>query len=197
MDIDVIAFNNVEELDLAGPYEVLGGLQELPGGINLHVVASTPVICCAHNLFLKRTKSFKDPPGEILVIPGGRGARTPSKERNEVIKYISTSYPSRKYTLSVCTGAFLLAEAGILSGKTVTTHKNYLSTLKDQGFNVIDHRIVQDGTLITCQGVTSGIDAALFLVSLLRGKEVAQKIADRIEYPLSIEFICSKAHIIR
>jgi transcriptional regulator GlxA family with amidase domain len=195
VEIDILPFKDVEELDLAGPYEVLGKLTEFVDDVSLQVVAHTPTICCRHGLCIERTRSLKELPGDILVVPGGKGVRTPSKERTAVIKYIAHSYPSRKYLLSVCTGTFLLTEARILSEKTVTTHRSYLAHL--EGVTVVDHRIVKDGNLITCQGVSSGIDASLFLVSLLYGKDVAQKIIERIEYVLSIEEIYSMVHTVR
>lgn len=192
LHIDVLAYNDVEELDFAGPYEVLGKLTECED-VSLHVVALTPVVCCRHGLCIERNKRVREKPGEILVVPGGRGARTPSEERHILADYIFCTYESRMYLLSVCTGTFLLAEAGILSGKTVTTHRNYLSQLEG---NVIDYRVVKDGNVITCQGVTSGIDAALFLVSLLYGRELAQKIAERMEHLLSVEHICDMTYIV-
>jgi transcriptional regulator GlxA family with amidase domain len=195
MEIDILAFKDVEELDLAGPYEVLGKLTEVVDDISLQVVAYTSLVCCRHNLCIERTKPLEGLPGDILVVPGGKGVRTSSKERTAVIQYIAHSYPARKYLLSVCTGTFLLAKAKILPDKTVTTHRSYLSHLK--GATVVDHRIVKDGNLITCQGVSSGIDASLFLVSFLYGKDVAQKTIERIEYLLSIKEIYSMVHTVR
>lgn len=193
MEIDILAFTDVEELDLVGPFEVFGKLSEMDT-TTLHITAATPTVCCRHGLHLVRTKTLKDEPGQILVVPGGKGARTPSEERNAVITYIDCSYPKRMYLLSVCTGTFLLAEAKILSKKTVTTHRTYLSHL--EGVNVVDHRIVKDGNIITCQGVTSGIDAALYVVFLLHGKETAQEIAERIEHLLSVEEICRMVYCV-
>ncbi len=187
-----MAYTDVEELDLVGPYEVFGKLGELGEDVSLSIVSLNPTVRCSHDLLIMRTKMLRDRPGEILVIPGGKGARTKSKERASIAEYIASSYSFREYVLSVCTGTFLLEESGIFSGRTVTTHRSYLSQVR---LHAIDYRIVKDGNLITCQGVTSGIDAALFLVSLVYGKEKAERIAQRIEYLHSMEALSLMTHI--
>lgn len=187
-----MAYTDVEELDLVGPYEVFGKLGELGENVSLNIVSRNPTVRCSHDLLIVRTKMLRDRPGEILVVPGGKGARTKSEERTSIAEYIASSYSSREYVLSVCTGTFLLEEAGIFSGRTVTTHRGYLSQIK---LHAVDHRIVKDGNLITCQGVTSGIDGSLFLVLLLYGKEKAERIAQRIEYLPSVEALLPMTHI--
>ncbi len=147
---------------------------------------------CRHGLVIQRTKLLNEPPGQVLVVPGGKGARTPSKEQSFIVKYISRFFSSRQYVLSVCTGAFLLAEAGIITEKTVTTHRSYLSQLNGR---VVDYRIVKDNNVITCQGVSAGIDGALFLGSILFGKAAAERTIKNIEYPVSIDEIYDSTYI--
>ncbi|MGD2249495.1 MAG: DJ-1/PfpI family protein [Candidatus Methanofastidiosia archaeon] len=192
MEIDVLAYHDMEELDFAGPYEVFGRLAESESG-SVYTVAHSQSVTCRHGMVIQRTKLLDEPPGQILVVPGGKGARTPSKEQTTLIKYISKYYSSREYVLSVCTGAFLLAEAGIITEKTVTTHRSYLSQLKGR---VADYRIVKDGNVITCQGVSSGIDGALFLGSILFGKAAVERTIESIEYPVSIDDIYDSAYIV-
>lgn len=192
MEIDFIAYHDMEELDFAGPFEVLGRFIESESGF-LYTVAQSQSVECSHGMVVQRTKLMSEPPGEILVVPGGKGARAPSKEHTSIIQYISKYLSSRTYVLSVCTGAFLLAEAGVITEKSVTTHRSYLNQLKGR---VMDYRIVKDQNVITCQGVSAGIDATLFLGSILFGKDVAERIIRSIEYPISIDDILDSAYIV-
>ena len=83
---------------------------------------------------------------------------------------------------SVCTGAMLLAAAGITDGRPATTHHSALEDLRASGAQVIDARVVDDGDVMTAAGITSGIDLALYIVEREAGAEIAERVADEIEY---------------
>jgi len=83
---------------------------------------------------------------------------------------------------SVCTGALLLAAAGLLHGRPATTNRLALDRLRETGAEVIDTRVVDDGDIVTAQGVTAGMDLALWLVERERGREFADALARGVEY---------------
>ena len=191
MEIDYLIFPHVEELDVVGPFEVFGKVRDVA---NIHdtlkTLAPTETIECAHGLCIARTHELNPKnKGDVLVVPGGKGVREYTEERSQVIEYIQKTHTNYQFIVSVCTGTFLLAEAGILNHITCTTHTQFQEELKQKGYSVVSHRVVHDGSIITSTGVTSGIDASLYMVSVLYGKSVAQRIIERIEYPFSVNEI--------
>ena len=127
------------------------------------------------------------PPIDVLVIPGGFGTRELLDDR-EVREWIQQAASSAQRTTSVCTGALLLARAGLLSGRRATTHwgaHDLLASL-DSTIVVERHlRVVEDG-IVTSAGVAAGIDMALSVVESLHGKAVADETARYIEFPRSM-----------
>ena len=149
--VDFLIFPKVEELDVIGPFEVFGKFTDVSENhYELRVLAPTEVTTCKHGLRILRTAP-SDPdlhPAHkecILVVPGGKGVREPSKERSAVINYIRATFSSYSLILSVCTGAFLLDEAGILTDKVCTTHSEFQEELKQKGYTIVPHRVVHDG----------------------------------------------------
>jgi cyclohexyl-isocyanide hydratase len=199
MDFDFLIFPRVEELDIIGPYEIFGKVNDVSDlRCGLHILASSEITFCNHGLPLYRTRSLEQGQlGDVLVVPGGKGVRESSRERTAVIDHIRRTHDSYELILTVCTGTFLLEEAGALKDKTCTTHSRYQDLLREKGYAVVPHRIVHHGTLITSTGVTSGIDASLYAVTVLFGKPLAQDIIERIEYPFSIDDIMEMAYIIQ
>jgi cyclohexyl-isocyanide hydratase len=100
----------------------------------------------------------------------------------EVLELIRSHVQNEKLVFSVCTGALLCGAAGVLVGRQVTTHWSARHLIPHYGANLVDARVAVDGNLISAAGVTAGLDAALVLVSLLRGDAVAQEIQLAIEY---------------
>ena len=197
LKIDFLGFPLVEELDLIGPFEVLGKIRDVTDHrCELNILAPTDVIVCKHDLRIQPTHPLDSEGGTILVVPGGKGAREPSKERSDVIDFLRAAHADYEFIVSVCTGTFLLDEAGILTDKVCTTHTLFQEELKQKGYTVAPHRVVRDGTLITSTGVTSGIDASLYIVTVLLGNTVAEAIVKRIEYPFTVDQILEMVHII-
>ncbi|MBU7028832.1 MAG: DJ-1/PfpI family protein [Theionarchaea archaeon] len=196
--VDFLIFPNVEELDVIGPFEVFGKINDVTDNhCELSILAPTNMTVCSHGLCILRTHPL-DPEqcGTILVVPGGKGAREPSKERSEVVDFLCTAYTGYEFILSVCTGTFLLDEAGLLKNTVCTTHSLFQEELKKRGHIIVPYRVVHHGNLITCTGVTSGIDASLYAVSLVVGTHIAEKIVQRIEYPFSVNQILEMVHVI-
>ncbi|MBU7016039.1 MAG: DJ-1/PfpI family protein [Theionarchaea archaeon] len=197
--IDFLVFPLVEELDVIGPFEVFGKVTDIGDDIcELSILAPREVTTCRHGLNILRTLPLDAKNcGNILVIPGGKGAREPSEERKEVINFLRACHIKYELVVSVCTGTFLLDEAGILTNKVCTTHTLFQEELKSKGHSVVPFRVVHDGKLITSTGVTSGIDASLYVTALLYGNSTTEKIVNRIEYPFSVNQILAMVRVIK
>jgi transcriptional regulator GlxA family with amidase domain len=129
--------------------------------------------------------TFVDHPKlDIVVIPGGQGTRRERLDR-DCVDWIASQDRVVELTTSVCTGAFLLAEAGLLSGGAATTHWTAVDWMRNQYPDVdvrADARVVDRGHVITSAGISAGIDMALHVVYRLHGRETAQWTARRMEY---------------
>lgn len=118
---------------------------------------------------------------EVLVVPGGPGTRA-LVEDHELLEWIRSVHETTRWTTSVCTGALLLAAAGVLDGLRATTHWRALELLASYDVEAVSERIVEQGKVITAAGVSAGIDMALRLADRLAGAEIAQAIQLIIEY---------------
>jgi len=178
--IAILVFDGLTALDAVGPYEVLSRLPES----ELTFVAKEPG--------LKRTDTgalgisadlaiAEIPEPDIVVVPGGEGNR-PLMSDAQVLDWLCGAHGTSTWTTSVCTGALVLAAAGILDGKRATTHWAYLDRLRELGAEPVAERVVEDGKIITGAGVSAGIDMALTLASRVAGEKVAQAIQLGIEY---------------
>ncbi|HEV2108223.1 MAG TPA: DJ-1/PfpI family protein, partial [Thermomicrobiales bacterium] len=121
---------------------------------------------------------------DILVIPGGQGTRR-ELTNPTLLDWIATQDQQIELTTSVCTGAFLLAERGLLAGKRATTHWASIDWLRETypAITVLeDERVVDEGRIVTSAGVSAGIDMALHVVARLHGNDIASWTARRMEY---------------
>lgn len=176
----ILIFEGVQIIDYTGPYEILGQADfevftVAPQGGELLTNMSMKVV--PHY-------SFKDAPeADILLIPGG-GVRTITQDP-EAIRWIKQRAEASKHVLTVCNGAYILAETGLLNGRTATTFYGLIDGLR-QGYPKIDvisdQRYVDNGKFITTAGLTSGMDGTLYLVSKLKGEHHAQRVALNLEY---------------
>jgi len=121
---------------------------------------------------------------DFLIVPGGKGASEYARYDREIISFIR-KHASQKPIASVCTGALVLAEAGLLKGHKATTHWSALDTLREYpNVEVVENtRFVREGNISTSAGISAGIDLALDIVKDLYGEEVAKKVARAMEYP--------------
>ena len=184
MNIAIVLFPDVEELDFAGPYEVFGMAAKLLWqDWRVFTVAETPQVKGNCGLSVNVDYVFADAPkADVIIVPGGFGTR-PGMENEALIGYIKRAGGEAEWVTSVCTGAFLLHKAGFLQGKRATTYWAQRDMLRDMGgVDVVAERWVHDGNVITAAGVSAGIDMALYLVGQIKGPEQARRLQKGIEY---------------
>lgn len=183
-NVAIFIHEGVELLDFAGPAEVFSATK-LGTVFNVYTVAATDAEITSQRFLKVKPQYTIDncPKPDIIVLPGGN-TRIPLNDP-KVMQWIKKTAPETEVTMSVCTGAFLLAKNGLLDGKEATTHWASIDRLKTAAPKTkvyADRRVVDNGQLITCAGVSAGIDGALYLVERLHGKEAAEKTARYMEY---------------
>jgi transcriptional regulator GlxA family with amidase domain len=184
MNIAIVLFPRMEELDFAGPLEVFGMASKVMyQDWKVFTVAEEPVVKGAIGLSVNVDYTFDNAPkADIIIVPGGFGTRE-GADNPALIGYIQRAGAEAEYVTSVCTGAFLLHKAGFLKGRRATTYwaqRNALAELGD--VEVVAERWVHDGNVITAAGVSAGIDMALYLVGVLKGADEARRLQKAIEY---------------
>jgi putative intracellular protease/amidase len=180
MQIAIALFDRFTALDAVGPYEVLS---RIPGA-KVDFVAAEPGVYATDTRMLKVSveRSYADVPSpEVLLFPGGIGTRKLMHDE-PTLEWVRKAHETTRYTTSVCTGALVLAAAGLLDGLDATTHWMSRPLLADLGARVVEQRVVEQGKIVTAAGVSAGIDMALTLTDRLVGPEVAQAIQLGIEY---------------
>jgi transcriptional regulator GlxA family with amidase domain len=185
--IAIALFDGAEELDWAGPWEVLAAwAQQFPGdGVRVFTVArENRTITCAKGLRVLPDETWESAPAmNVLVYPGGRGTRT--ELADEAVLDWMRGIASEAVVASVCTGSLVLAAAGLLDGRPATTHWGSLEVLPTLGRDIEvrpDDRFVDTGEVITAAGVSAGIDMALHLVARLHSPERAREVRRYIQY---------------
>ena len=184
MNFAIVLFPDVEELDFAGPYEVLGmAAKYLYKDWRVFTVAQERTVKGSCGLSVNVDYLFADAPAaDVILVPGGDGTR-PGAKNPALMSYIERTGASAQYVTSVCTGALLLHAAGFLQGKRATTYWAQRDTLSRMGgVEVVAERWVHDGNVITAAGVSAVIDMALYLVGVLKGPEEARRLQKMIEY---------------
>ncbi len=179
MEIAVLIFDNVNALDIVGPCEIFSKIPDT--SIKYVAKESGPKETDAQvKLIAEYALSGISKP-DILLVPGGQGIKSMTNDK-ETIDWINDCHNTTKWTVSVCTGALLLGAAGILKGLKATTHWVRLPCMEDFGAKPQRQRVVIDGKVVTCAGVSAGIDMALTLTSLIAGQTTAKAIQLAIEY---------------
>jgi transcriptional regulator GlxA family with amidase domain len=189
--VEILIYDRFDELDAIGPFEVLTTASQLGAPFETALVSLCPPaeIVAAHGLHLRVDHGLaaRGKP-DIMVVPGGgwnnrsaRGARAEC-ERGEIPRAIAKLHASGCTVAAVCTGAMLVAAAGIVKNRPAITHHEAVEDLRAYGAHVVDARVVDDNDLITSGGVTSGLDLGLWLVERFAGSNMAQKVSDAMEY---------------
>ncbi len=183
MQIAVALFPRVTALDAVGPYEVL---QRLPDATVTFVGAERGEVR-TENGFLGLTvdatlEEVTSP--DVVIVPGGIGTRALLEEPQPILDWLRAVHPGTRFTTSVCTGALVLAAAGLLDGLRATTHWANYDLLERLGARPTGQRVVEhlDRRIITAAGVSSGIDMALRLAELLVDADAARAMQLMIEY---------------
>ena len=186
--IAVALFEGAEELDWAGPWEVLAAWshQWPDDGVGIFTIArdSEPVTC-AKGLRVLPDHSWQTAPAfDVLVYPGGRGTRRELKD-DGVLDWLRALREGGTLMTSVCTGSLVYAAAGLLNGRPATTYWNQLDYLGELDSTIEvrrDDRFVDSGEVVTAAGVSAGIDMALHLVARLQSEERAREVRRYIQY---------------
>lgn len=189
-NVAILIFEDVEVLDFAGPFEVFGVTRDENDGqtplFNVYTVAEKPGAVIARNgLSVNPHYTFADcPTPDLLIVPGGRGTRA-LLHNAAVVDWIRQQDTATELTLSVCTGALMLGQAGLLDGLAATTYHTAFEELAAVAPSTTlcpGERFVDNGRIITSAGVSAGIDMALYVVGRLHGASQAVWTARYMEY---------------
>lgn len=179
MNIGLLLFPRLTQLDLTGPHEVF---TRIPGAdVYLIAEAMTPVTSDSGLTLLPTATLDSAPPLDVVCVPGGAGINA-LLENDAVLSYLAEQGARAKFVTSVCTGALVLGAAGLLRGYRATTHWLSLDLLSLCGAVPVKARVVVDRNRITGGGVTAGIDFALTLAAKLHSEELARTIELQLEY---------------
>jgi len=196
--VAILIFDDVEVLDFCGPFEVftVAGRRDNTIPFEVYTVGEHSPIIARGGLSVNPHYTFGNcPKPDILVIPGGGGKKkdgTPLGTRREMnnpvlLEWINLLMPSTEQLLSVCTGALIVAKAGLMENLKVTTHHLAFGELKKvapASAQILEtERVVDNGKIVFSAGVAAGIDAAFHIVGKLLGQDVAIETAKYIEYP--------------
>jgi transcriptional regulator GlxA family with amidase domain len=195
MNVGIFIFNDVEVLDMAGPFEVFS-LAEKDGkkAFNVFTIAEHNNILTARNgLLLKPNYTLQNHPNlDILIIPGGYGAEHIELKNASILKWVKLQSQKVNFLLSICTGVFILAECGLLNSKKATTHwmdldrlgKNYPSIEVIRNVKYVD-----EGSILTSGGISAGIDLSFHLLKRELGPEIASATARQMDYNIRVDAI--------
>jgi transcriptional regulator GlxA family with amidase domain len=188
VSVGILLFPSVEELDFAGPYEVFANANDEQEQLYCQVVTvgTTREIRCHRNLRVSCDYLLEDCPRlDLLVVPGGPAARANDENTRHLVSFLKQQHEQGTTMTSVCTGAFLLAAAGLLDQRRATTHTGFQKTLQQTypSVQVLTEKVVDEGDVITAGGVVSGIDLALHCLEKWFGPEARGREARRLDGP--------------
>ncbi len=179
LQIGMLLFPQLTQLDFTGPYEVFWRLPD----VHVHLVAKTlEPVAAEGGLHLLPSQTFASvPPIDLLFVPGGWGQYLATDDV-ETVEWLRTTGERARWVTSACTGSLLLGAAGLLDGYRATTHWGFHDLLRLVGAIPVEERVVVDRNRFTGGGVTAGIDIALKIASEVAGRETAEMIQLQIEY---------------
>jgi transcriptional regulator GlxA family with amidase domain len=193
LNVGIFVYDNVEVLDFAGPYEVFTTAArvhgravplESPAYSVFTIARSSAQVRARAGLLITPDHDFEQHPKiDVLIVPGG--VVTDELNNPAVIAWIKATFPHTQLTASVCTGAFLLAQAGLLHGLNATTHWEDMDDLRTTFPSLMvqpDVRWVDEGKLMTSAGISAGIDMSLHIVERTMSREWALKTARQMEF---------------
>ena len=193
LTIGLYVFDGVEALDFAGPFEVFTTATRMharahpqaPAALRVCTIGRTrgPVTARAGLEIRPDAEIAGHPPLNVLVVPGG--VVTDELEKADVVAWIAAQATRVPLVASVCTGAFLLARAGLLDGRRATTHWEDIADLRAQfpRVDVVEGvRWVDEGAVVTSAGISAGIDMSLHLVERLHDRALALRTARQLDF---------------
>jgi transcriptional regulator GlxA family with amidase domain len=190
MHAEILLFDGFDELDAMGPWEVLAGVAAVRDDVTAQFVTleGAREVRADHGAVVHAHGALSERP-DVLIVPGGgwfdrtgQGAWAQA-ERGDIPRAIAERHAAGTIVASVCTGALLLAHAGVLYGRRATTNRGALDDLRAfEDVEVVDARVVDDGDVVTAGGPVCGIDLALTLVERAGGPALAAAAATEIHY---------------
>jgi transcriptional regulator GlxA family with amidase domain len=191
MIFDIVVFDGLDELDALGPLEVLRRAEQLGGDVTARLVTRCRQdrVRGGSGLVFEPDGVFVPGEADVVIVPGGGWAsRAPEGawaevQRGDLLPLLATARASSGIVAGVCTGTMILAHAGVIGARRASTHRVAHDDLSALGAQVLAHRVVDDGDLVTSGGVTSGIDLALWLVEREVDPGLADRVAEHLEYP--------------
>ena len=190
MNVQIVIFNGFDELDAIAPHEVWHMAKEAKPEIDVQLVTldGAQEITAANGLRVQAQGQLAATRPDILVVPGGgwitrAAAGAWAETQNGALPAkIAQLHREGVIMTSVCTGAMLLAAAGLLKNRPATTNHGALDELAAAGAQVVPARVVDDDDVVTAGGITSGLDLTLWLVERFLGSETAHTLEERLEY---------------
>jgi transcriptional regulator GlxA family with amidase domain len=190
--IGILIFDDAEELDFVGPWEVFTMANEVAGhmkqppvhDVKLIAERKEPVRCAKGMRVLPDLTIAECTKLDVLLVPGGWGTRREAKSP-VMLAWVAEIARQAQWVTSVCTGSLVLTAAGPAKGKRVTTHWAFVETLRERGEAaevLANYRYVRDGNVVTAAGVSAGIDMALWLTGELHGPDFARSVQKGMEY---------------
>ena len=191
MLIDIVVYRGIDEMDAVGPLEVFRSAGKGGNEVTARLVTreSEDVVVGAYGLRVLPDAVYQPGRADVLLVPGGGwAARAEAGVWAEVqhggwMPLLREAAHTTRIIGAVCTGTMLLAHAGVIGTRRAGTHHAAWDDLAATGATVIRDRVVDDGDLVTSGGVTSGIDLALWIVEREFGRDAADRISGRMEYP--------------
>lgn len=185
ISVGCLIFKRMDQIDFTVPFEVLSRMPDTTVQTiakELSPIRDVQGLRLSPDMKIAEAGLF-----DVLLVPGGYGQQAIMHDE-EVLELIRKHVGEEKLLFSVCTGALICGAAGVLTGRQVTTHWSTRDLMQYYGAVLVNARVVVDGNFISAAGVTAGLDAALVLVSLLRGDAAAQEIQLAIEYAPDLIF---------
>ena len=182
--IAFLLYPGITPLDLIGPLQVLSGVPRIDPAFEVVVVAETLDVLGTDSVIrLAASHTLDDVPSpQVIVVPGGGQPTLAACGNGRLIDYVISAAETADVVMSVCTGALILASAGLLDDRPATTHWAYVDILEELGARYLHQRWVEDGKFLTTAGVSAGIDGGLYLASRLVGEDFARVIQLGVEY---------------
>jgi len=185
--IGILVFDDAEELDFVGPWEVFTMANAVAADTHKVVLIAEqdrPIRCAKGMRVLPDATTAGCPKLDVLLVPGGQGTRR-EVDNPSLLAWIAKTAAGCEWITSVCTGAMLLTAAGPARGRRVTTHWGFVKGLRARGeaAEVLENiRYVRDGNIVTAAGVSAGIDMALWLTGQMHSPDFARKVQRGMEY---------------